>query len=374
MWSRGESRAEFLIKTDRMMKQVHFLLAPGPLDTDVTISVNGRKRRVTVKEPMEVSFDLPRGYWYETRAFVWTVSVSSSTGFVPIFNGTPADARFLGVRVDDVTFAETLALHENDLAPLANSDLNESAAASARAVPATDTVSVTIREFGDVVIPTWRLRTYSFADVDEGVAQILAHTAADDVDVRVRTALLAGTNVVYSDAGNPVTTGVNSGTAQIAATDVLTSKLVRYTVAKMRAASALPLKGNMFGAYVHPDQSVDLQQEVGAAGWRDPHVYSAPGNIWAGEIGAYQGCFFVETPRVYSAADGAASAKNYRALFLGGQALAEAVAEEVNVTIGPITDPHNRHRPLGYHGAIGWSIYRQECLWRAETGSSIASV
>jgi hypothetical protein len=98
-WVRGDARAEFLIKTDRMMKQVHFILAPGPLDTDVTVSVNGEKKRVTVKEPVDIGFDLPRGYWYETRAFVWTVSISSSTGFVPIFNGTPGDARFLGVRV-----------------------------------------------------------------------------------------------------------------------------------------------------------------------------------------------------------------------------------------------------------------------------------
>jgi len=270
----------------------------------------------------------------------------------------------------------------NDLSPLANSDLSESDAATARAVPATDTVSVTIREFGDVVIPTWRLRTYSFADVDEGIAQILARTVADDVDNRVRTALLDGTNIRYSNAGNvDVDSGSGTGTGlgSVGTDDVLSSKLVRSVVANMRSASALPLKGNLFGAYVHPDQSLDLQQETGAAGWVLPHQYSAPGNIWAGEIGIYQGCFFVETPRVYSNRDGedkdgsgagTTLASVYRALFMGGQALAEAVAEEPNITIGPITDPHNRHRPLGYHGAAGWSIYRQDCLWQVRTGSS----
>lgn len=264
----------------------------------------------------------------------------------------------------------------NYMDPLANSDLHESNPASARAVPATDTVSVTIREFGDVVIPTWRLRTYSFADVDQGIAQILAATAADDVDARVRTVLLGGTNVLGSDAGAPSTTQTTDATDT---TDVFSSKLVRSVVAKMRGASAIPAKGNYFAAYVHPDQSIDLQAETGAAGWRQPHEYSAPGNIWAGEIGAYQGAFFVETPRIYAPRDGAdrdgggaetTLSSVYRALFLGGQALCEAVAEEVNVTIGPITDPHNRHRPLGYHGALGWSIYRQDCLWRVETGSS----
>jgi len=262
----------------------------------------------------------------------------------------------------------------NDLAPLANSDLSETAAASARAVPSTSTVSVTIREFGDVVIPTWRLRTYSFADVDQGVAQIVGRTAADDVDARVRTALIAGTNVVYSNAGAPVTTGGNSGTAQIDGTDLMSSKIVRYAIAKMRGKAGIPVKDNLFAAYFHPDQLHDLKAETGAAAWRDPHNYSAAGNIWAGEVGAYEGAFFVETPRVYNALDGLTSARNYRGLFLGGQALAEAVSEELNVTIGPITDPHNRHRPLGYHAAMGWSVYRQDCLWRAETGSSIWNV
>lgn len=264
----------------------------------------------------------------------------------------------------------------NYLDPLANSDLDETAPASARAVPSTSTVSVTIREFGDVVIPTWRLRTYSFADVDRGIAQILAATAADDVDARVRAALLTGTNVLRSNAGAPSTTQT---TAQTGTDDTFSSALVRSAVAKLRGASAVPVKGNLYAAYIHPDQSMDLQAETGAAGWREPHNYSAPGNVWAGEIGSYHGAFFVESPRVYSVRDGVDKdgagagtelATVYRSHFLGAQALAEAVSEEVNITIGPITDPHNRHRPLGYHGAMGWSVYRNDAIWRVETGSS----
>lgn len=264
----------------------------------------------------------------------------------------------------------------NYLSPLANSDLSETAPASARAVPSTDTVSVTIREFGDVVIPTWRLKTYSFADVEQGIAQILAATAADDVDNRVRTVLLGGTNVLRSDVGAASTTQTQGALDN---TDVFSSKLVRSVVAKMRGASAIPVKGNLFAAYVHPDQSLDLQAESGAAGWRAPHEYSAAGNIWAGEIGSYQGAFFIESPRVFKddlgadkdgAGAGTALWNVYHGLFLGAQALCEAVSEELNITIGPITDPHNRHRPLGYHGAMGWSRYREDCLWRVETGSS----
>lgn len=98
-WVHGESRAEFLVKTDRPMKQLILTLAPGPLDTDVTASVDGRSQHALVKEPRQIAFNLDRGFWYQARAYVWVVSISSSTGFVPIFHGGAGDARFLGVRV-----------------------------------------------------------------------------------------------------------------------------------------------------------------------------------------------------------------------------------------------------------------------------------
>ena len=98
-WVRGKSRAEFLVKADRPMKQLVLMLAPGPLDTDVTASVDGRPQHALVKEPRQIIFNLDRGFWYQARAHVWVVSISSSTGFVPIFHGGAGDVRFLGVRV-----------------------------------------------------------------------------------------------------------------------------------------------------------------------------------------------------------------------------------------------------------------------------------
>jgi hypothetical protein len=98
-WVKGESRAEFLIKTDRPMKRLVLNLSPGPLDTKVTASVDGRSQEVVVRDTQQISFTLPPGFWYQARAYVWVVSISSSTGFVPIFHGADKDTRFLGVRV-----------------------------------------------------------------------------------------------------------------------------------------------------------------------------------------------------------------------------------------------------------------------------------
>jgi hypothetical protein len=63
--------------------------------------------------------------------------------------------------------------------------------------------------------------------------------------------------------------------------------------------------------------------------------------------------------------------KVFNTYFAGQQALAEAVAEEFHVVIGPVVDKLMRHRPLGWYGVAGWSIYRDEALYRIESTSSI---
>jgi len=53
--------------------------------------------------------------------------------------------------------------------------------------------------------------------------------------------------------------------------------------------------------------------------------------------------------------------------------MAEAVAEEPHIVIGNVTDKLMRFRPMGWYGVLGFSIYRDEALYRIETGSSIAA-
>jgi N4-gp56 family major capsid protein len=64
----------------------------------------------------------------------------------------------------------------------------------------------------------------------------------------------------------------------------------------------------------------------------------------------------------------------FSTILAGKQALAEAVSQEPNVVIGPVTDKLMRFRPIGWYGVLGWNIYRQEALYRIETGSSIAAL
>lgn len=281
----------------------------------------------------------------------------------------PLFRAFADKRPVDVTSpgASVVLQRYQDLAPV-TTPLVETQDPDAVAVSNTTQVTITLNEYGNVVLQTALLDLNSISSVDPAIADILAYNMRDSLDGLVSTVLNAGTNVIFEKAGNLATTGP---TNTVTATDTFKSRDVRYVVAKLRGASAIPYDGGYYMCLIHPDVSHDLRAETGAAAWRDPHNYSGAAAIWAGEIGAYEGARFVETPRTKKGTDGASSAKVHRTLFLSKQALAEAVSQEPGTVVGPVVDKLARFRPLGWKGVLGWAIYRQESLFRVETSSSI---
>lgn len=266
-----------------------------------------------------------------------------------------------------------------DLA-VATTALTETTDPDSVAISNPTTVTITLNEYGNPVLRTRKLFLYSLTDVDPAIANIIAFNSADSVDTIVQTELRSGTNVIQRKAG--VVSYVTNGTVStpvgttMAATDSFNSVIARMAPVKLRANKAVPRKGSLYWAAIHPEVSYDLRSETGAAAWRDPHNYSAAGNIWAGELGAYEGAFYIESPRCYNAVDagtGDNTVRRFRTYYAGQQALAEAVADEFHIVAGPIVDKLARFRPLGWYGVAGWKIYRNEALIRAETTSTINS-
>jgi N4-gp56 family major capsid protein len=227
-------------------------------------------------------------------------------------------------------------------------------------------VTITLAEYGNSVLVTRALELFSLADVDPAIANIIAFNLADSIDSVAMTTLRGGSNVIYS--GSTATS-----TATVTAAATLSSANLRRAVAKLRANKSTGRKGSLYWAGIHPEVSHDLRAETGSAGWLLPNQYgSSQDRIWAGEIGTYEGAYFVESARLYNATDGSGSARVYRTIVAGQQALAEAVAEEPHVVIGPVVDKLMRHRPMGWYGVLGFARYREEALFRIESGSSIA--
>ena len=329
----------------------------------------------------------------------------------------------------------------------ATGTLTETVDPDAVALSTPDQVTITLNEYGNSVLVTRALELFSLADVDPAISNVIAFNLADSIDKVAMETLRGGTNVIYG--------GSATSTGTVAAASTLDSADIRKAVAKLRANKAAYRKGSMYWVGIHPEVSHDLRAETGAAGWRDPHNYSAPDNIWAGEIGQYEGAFFVESPRLYStksgadqtalatttatvagtsagftigvasssviasraeigdkiAATGIASGAKITAISTSGstttitvdtantaavtvgatvtvtpvtrvfstivcgkQAMAQAVAEEPHTVIGPVVDKLMRFRPMGWYGVLGFARYREEALYRIETGSSIAAL
>ena len=324
--------------------------------------------------------------------------------------------------------------------------LSETTDPDAVALSTPETVSITLNEYGNSVLVTRALELFSLADVDPAIANIIAFNLADSIDDVAMTTLRGGTNKIF--AGSATSTGT------VAAASTLDSADVRKVVAKLRANKAVARKGSLYWAGIHPEVSHDLRAESSSGqGWLLPNQYgSSQDRIWAGEIGNYEGAYYIESPRLYSAKDGAdqtalstspavsgvsgaftivvangafggraevgdkisgtnvgASAKItaisvgatnttltvdvansgtvgtntltvtpvtrvYRTIIAGQQAMAQAVAEEPHVVIGPVVDKLMRHRPMGWYGVLGFARYREEALYRIESGSSIAAL
>ena len=295
--------------------------------------------------------------------------------------------------------------------------------------------TITLQEYGNAVLVTRALELFSLADVDPAVANIIAFNLADSIDTIAQNVLRTGANILYG--------GTRTSTATLTSSDTFTSAIARKAVAKLRTNKAIPRKGSLYWAGIHPEVAHDLRAETGVGSWRQPHEYQANDEIWAGEIGTYEGAFYVESPRIYSDFKGAVKTTStttttassavgtyvlpvtsssgilvsdvvagtniptgsqvvsisglnvtidtaivtqvtsgtsvtfthetnvFNTYFAGQQALAEAVAEEPHVVIGPVVDKLMRHRPLGWYGVLGFSIYRDEALYRVETSSSI---
>ena len=115
-WVKGESRADLLIKTVpviesggtvRPARRLTLTLLAGPLPVTVKARVGGRDQEVLVpaEDSRQITFALDDPFPYMDKddnkpRFVWSASISASSGFVPAFHNIgDKDVRFLGVRV-----------------------------------------------------------------------------------------------------------------------------------------------------------------------------------------------------------------------------------------------------------------------------------
>ncbi len=181
----------------------------------------------------------------------------------------------------------------------ATSTLTETTDPDAVSLSTPTTVTVTLNEYGNAVLVTRALELFSLADVDPAIANIIAYNLADSIDAVAMTTLRSGSNNIY--AGNA------TSVAGVDAADTIDSADIRKAVAKLRSNKAKARRGSLYWTGIHPEVSHDLRAETGNMGWNFTHIQTSPAvdKVWAGEIGEYEGAFFIESPRLYNAKSGA---------------------------------------------------------------------
>ena len=262
----------------------------------------------------------------------------------------------------------------NDLAA-ATSTLNEVTDVTPAAMSDSQ-VTVTLNEYGNAVITTAKLRGTAYLDVDAVAANVVGYNAGDSIDQIVRDVLAGGSNVVY--AGGGATTP--SSRVSVEAEDIIEANDVRKVTAQLRKANAATFNGLYMG-FIHPDVSYDLRKETGAASWRDPHVYVDTMGIYNGEIGAFEGVRFIETPRakIFEDAGDGSTVDVYCTHIMGRQALAKAHSitdgngAVPRIVRGPVVDTLARLQPIGWHWLGGYGRFREASLRRIESSSSLGA-
>lgn len=262
--------------------------------------------------------------------------------------------------MDDLSVASTALDESTDVDAVALSDSQ---------------VTVTLAEYGNAALTTAKLRGTSFVMLDPAVANIIGFNAGVSLDTIARDVLKAGTNVIYATGGATDPTARNT----VEPDDEITAHDVRKVVAQLGGANVQRI-GGFYNGYIHPDVSLDLREETGAAAWRDPHTYSQPAEIWNGEIGAFEGCRWIETPRAPVFADAGSSTTLtdvYATMVIGRQALAKAHSftdgngSMPRVVPGPVTDKLRRFVPMGWYWLGGYARFREAAIRRIESSSSI---
>ena len=251
--------------------------------------------------------------------------------------------------------AATTALTENtDITPVSFSDSQ---------------VNVTVAEYGNAIKTSALLRGTSFLPVNPVVTNLVGYNAGLSFDTLARTALEAGTNRVYA--------GDATSTATIDATDNITAAKVRETVANLRTANVMDW-GGWYVGFVHPDIAYDLRSETGGVPWQTPHAYDTS-EFYTGQIGAFEGVIWVETPRIQIDADaGSTTTDVYYNIIVGQEALAKCWSKTVSgpeplVRPGPVTDTLRRFVPVGWYWLGGFKVLRDEAVRIFEASSSIGA-
>ena len=232
------------------------------------------------------------------------------------------------------------------------------------------TVTVTLQEHGNAATTTAKLRGTSFLNVDADSANIIGYNMVDSLDQVVAAVAAGGSNDIL-----PVG---RAATVNIIAGDTITADQTRTAAAKLRTASAPGWENGNYIGMIHPNVAFDLRSEAAVTDVIAFQIRQDAAAVRNGSIGTWGGVEFIENPRANIQVGAGAGAINvYDTVIAGRQGLAKGFSrapgfgEQPQIVYGPIVDSLRRFITVGWYHLVGYERFREECLQRVESSSSL---
>jgi len=280
--------------------------------------------------------------------------------FVQMVPGNPA------MRGTSTTM-EKFAWFDSTAVTAAKTPLSEEVDVDSVKMPKPNPITVTPQEYGFVVTHTRKLAARTFAPFEPFKAKAIAAHMNDVLDSLIQDVMVAGTQVAWANDA--------TSNASLNAGDYLKAHDLRIAVANLRAQNVPTFYGGYYALVSHPFAILDLREESGSGGWRQPTEYGTDqSKIWTGEIAEFEGVRVVQSPTVRWVKDGSGSGgtqfRSMQNYIFGSNALVEQVFTEPGVRVAPQLDKLGRFFTLGWYGDLGWAIYEQKAIYRLVSTST----
>ena len=256
---------------------------------------------------------------------------------------------------NNMTAATTALTEATDVTPVALGDT---------------TVTVSLSEYGNAVETTAKLRGTSFLNVDADAANVIGYNMVDSLDQVVAAVAAGGTNDILP-------TG-RAATVNIVAGDTITADQTRTAAAKLRDKSAPGFENGNYVGMIHPNVAFDLRSQTAVTDVIAYQIRQDGQAVRNGSIGTWGGVEFIENPRAHiQTGAGAGAIDVYDTVIAGRQALAKAFSrapgfgEQPQIVYGPTTDYLRRFVLVGWYHLCGYGRFREDCLQRVESSSSL---
>jgi N4-gp56 family major capsid protein len=245
-------------------------------------------------------------------------------------------------------------------------------------------ITITIAQYGDYVAISDMMENHAIDDAKLGALEELGASAGLTVDLLTRNVLLGGTQILFADAINK-TTGAFVETPATEAglqTDLATynCNLTSNMLSKARtqifkSAKSLKYSGNDYLAVVHPDTVEDLRRDDD---WIEAHKYSAPEEIFSGEVGRLHGIRFLESNLAPVIKKEGQTYATYKTMIFAKDAFAVldiegGGMETIIKTPKEVGGPLNQFGTVGVKFQFGARILYQERMLTIWHGSSYSA-